>query len=190
VYKWTILAGVVFLAALLWSVTFSDKSSDLIVFLFSLCFLVSLIASVVLAATRRSKVALYRVLLNIIFCLLLFPIIKLGGFFCDRLFLTRLSKFQEVTNLLVQENANGHAFSAVVSLPVGYSVLHVADRVLIASTEGNITVRYALPNSNALSHRGYMYRSDDDPIALSKEYPRTGYTRVAPHWFFFSEWPR
>jgi hypothetical protein len=38
-----------------------------------------------------------------------------------------------------------------------------------------------------LSHRGYMYRSDDDPLALSKEFPSTGYTQVAPHWFFYSE---
>ncbi len=32
-----------------------------------------------------------------------------------------------------------------------------------------------------------MYRSDDNPMALSSEYSNTGYTRVAPHWFFFSE---
>ena len=102
----------------------------------------------------------------------------------------RLSRFQEVTNLLVKDEMakiNGDVISTVVSLPPNYSDLKVLDKVLIRSTKENITVRYALRNSNALSHRGYMYRSDDNSAALSKEYPKTGYTRVAPHWFFFSD---
>jgi hypothetical protein len=189
-YKWTWLFGVAFLGSLLWSVTFCDGFSDLFVLLFLVVFFASIVASVVIGVNQRSKVALYRVLLNVIFCLLLFPTIRLGGFLRDRLFLTRLSRFQEVTSLLVKDEvakANGDAFYAVVSLPPGFSNLNVSDRVLINATKKNITVRYSMRDSNALSTRGYMYRSDDDPTALGKEFPKTGYTQVAPHWFFFSE---
>jgi hypothetical protein len=189
-FKWTCLLGVAFLASLLWSGTFSDGFGDLILFLFLACFLASIVASAVLGVTRRSKDALYRVLINIVFCLLIFPTISLGASLRDRLFLTRLSRFQEVTNLLIKDETakiNGDVFSNMVSLPPSYSDLNVSDRVFISSTKEDITVRYAMRNSNALSHSGYMYRSDDDPTALSKEYPKTGYTRVAPHWFFFSE---
>jgi hypothetical protein len=149
-----------------------------------------MVASIVLGLTRRSKDAFYRILVNIVFCLLLVPTISLAGSLRDRLFLMRLPRFQEVTNLLIKDEVaktNGDVFSTVISLPPGYSNINVLDRVLISSTKENITVRYALRNSNALSHRGYMYRSDDNPMALSMEYPNVGYTRVAPHWFFFSE---
>lgn len=189
-YKWTCLVGVAFLGSLLWSVTFSDGFSDLFVFLFLGCFFVSIVVSLVLGVARRSKDNLYRILINVIFCLLIFPTISVGGSLRDRIFLMRLSKFQEVTNLLIKDQmakTNGDVFSTVVALPPSYSSLHVLDKVLIRSTKENITVRYAARDSNALSHSGYMYRSDDNPSALSKEYPRTGYTRVAPHWFFFSE---
>jgi hypothetical protein len=189
-YKWTYLLGVVFLGSLLWSGTFCDRFSDLFVFLFFAGFLGSMVASLVLGLTRRSKDALYRILVNIVFCLLFFPTISLAGSLRDRLFLKRLPRFQAVTNLLIKDEVaktNGDVFSIVISLPPGYSDLNVLDRVLISSTKENITVRYALRNSNALSHRGYMYRSDDNPMALSVEYPKAGYTRVAPHWFFFSE---
>lgn len=189
-YKWTCLLGAAFLGSLLWSVTFSDFVSDLVVFLLLGCLFVSLIASVVLVVGRRSKDALYRLLINVIFFLLSFPTATLGGFLRDRLFLMHLSRFQEVTNLLVKDEiakTNGDVISTAVSLPPHYSDLHVLDVVLIRSTKENITVRYDLRDSSALSHRGYMYRSDDNPVALSKEYPTTGYKRVAPHWFFFSE---
>ncbi len=189
-YKWTCLVGVAFLGSLLWSVTFTDGFSDLFVFLFLGCFFVSIVVSLVLGVARRSKDALYRILINVIFCLLIFPTISVGGSLRDRLFLMRLSRFQEVTNLLIKDEmakAKGDVFSIAVSLPPSYSNLRVLNTVLIKSTKENITVRYAVRDSNALSHRGYMYRSDDNPVALSKEYPNTGYTRVAPHWFFFSE---
>ena len=189
-YKWTWLFGVAFLGSLLWSATSCDGISSLFVLLFVVFFLGSIVASLVIGITQGSRVALYRVVLNVIFCLLLFPTIRLGGFFQNRLFLTRLSRFQEVTSLLVKDEvdkANGDTFTAVVSLPPKFSNLNVADRVLINATKKNITVRYSMRDSNALSTRGYMYRSDDDPMALSKEFPKTGYTHVAPHWFFFSE---
>jgi hypothetical protein len=189
-YKWTCLVGVVFLGSLLWSVTFCDGLSDFFVFLFSALLLASILRSAFLSVTRRSKDFLYRIVIGIVFCLLIFPTISLGGFLRDRLFLTRLSRFQEVTNLLIKEETtktNGDVFSTVVALPSDYLNLDVSDRVLISSTKDDIMVRYAMRNSNALSHSGYMYRSDDDPVALSKEYPKTGYTRVASHWFFFSE---
>jgi hypothetical protein len=189
-YKWTCLFGVVFLGALLWSVTFSDQLSDLFVFLFLACFLGSIVVSVVIGVTRRSKESFYRILINIIFCLLIFPTINLGGSLRDQLFVKHLSRFQEVTDLLIKNElvkANGEIFSTVASLPPGYTDLNVKDRVLLNSTRGNITARYFVRNSNALSHRGYMYRSDDNPAALSREYPNAGYTRVAPHWFFYSQ---
>ena len=189
-YKWTSLVGVGSLGSLLWSVTFSSGLSDLFFFLFLVCFLVSIVASVVIGATRRSRDALYRILINIIFCLLFFPTIRLGGALRDRLFLTRLSRFQEVTDFLIENerpNANGDSFSIIVPLPPVYSNLNVKDKVHINSKKENITVRYFTCNSNALWHGGYMYRSDDNPTTLSKEYPRLGYTRVAPHWFFVSE---
>jgi hypothetical protein len=189
-YKWTCLFGVLLLGSLLWSVTFCDGLSDLFVFLFLGCFFVSIVVSLVLGVARRSKDALYRILINAIFCLLIFPTMSLGSSFRDRLFLMRLSRFQEVTNLLIKDEmakAKGDVFSTAVSIPAGYSNLRVLNTVLVKSTKENITVRYAMRDSNALSHRGYMYRSDDDPAALNKEYPNTGYTRVAPHWFFFSE---
>jgi len=40
-------------------------------------------------------------------------------------------------------------------------------------------VSYPVTNSNALRHSGFMYRSEDGEMALSKEYPKTGYTRLA-----------
>jgi hypothetical protein len=58
------------------------------------------------------------------------------------------------------------------------------NNVRIDATKTNITVRCIVRNSSALSHRGYMYRSDDHSAALQKEFPHTGYTRLAPHWFF------
>src|SRR6266851_8060394 len=179
-YKWTCLVGVAFLGSLLWSVTFTDGFSDLFVFLFLGCFFVSIVVSLVLGVARRSKDALYRILINVIFCLLIFPTISVGGSLRDRLFLMRLSRFQEVTNLLIKDEmakAKGDVFSISVSLPPSYSNLRVLNTVLIKSTKENITVRYAVRDSNALSHRGYMYRSDDNPVALSKEYSNTGYTR-------------
>jgi len=190
-YKWTFLCGVAFLGSLLWSVTFCNGLSDLFFFVFLMCFVVSLVASVVIGVTRRSKDALYRILINVIFCLLLFPTIRLGGSLRDRLFLTHLSRFQEVTDLLIQNEMNSHdnnIYTVHATLPSSYSnLLNVKDMVIISSKGKNFTVRYATRNSNALWHGGYMYRSDDNPAALSKEYPTAGYTRIAPHWFFFSQ---
>ncbi len=189
-YPWTCLVGVAFLGSLLWSVTFCDGISDIVALLFFACFVASMVASAVLVATRRSKHASYRFLINVIFCLLLYPTILFGGSFRDRLFLKRLPRFQEATNFLIKDEMakrGSDVFSTVVSIPPQYSDLKMLDRVIISSARQNITVRFAMRDSNALSHRGYMYRSDDDPAALSKEYPETGYTRVAPYWFFFSD---
>jgi hypothetical protein len=189
-YKWTCLIGVAFLGSLLWSSTLCDPVSDLFVFLFLACFLASFMVSVVLGVTRRSKDTLYRILINVTTCLLFFPTISLGGSLRDRIFLVHLPKFQELTNLLIKDEmarANSNVFSSVVSLPPSFSNLNVLDRALISSTKENVTVRYATRDSSALGHKGYMFRLDDNPAALSKDYPKAGYTRVAPHWLFFSE---
>lgn len=189
-YKWTYLSGLAFLGSFVWSVVASDWVSDISVLVCSLAFLASVLASVVIAATRRSRDSLYRLLVNVAFCLLLFPAISLGAVIRDRIFLTRLPRFQETTDILVKNDAakaDGEMATTLVTLPPGFSDLNVAERVLISSTKGNITVRYATKNSNALSHGGFMYRSDDSERDLSQEYPKTGYAHLAPHWFFFSQ---
>ena len=149
-----------------------------------------MIASIVLALAQGSRVSLYRVLMNITVCLLFFPVIRLGNFLRDRLFLMHLAKFQEVTDFLIaNERSKGHSevFVAGAQLPANYSNLHVANIVWINFTKESVTVRYISRDSSALGHRGYMYRSDDDSRALGREFPRLGYTRIAPHWFFFSD---
>jgi hypothetical protein len=189
-YRWTYLVGVALLSSLLWFCTFRDGLLDFFVIFLFFCFLVSVVVSLVLAVARRTRDAFYRIAINLVVVLLLFPTINLGGYLRDRIFRSRLPKFQAATDVLKEresakaESANS---SIMVPLPPGYSNLDVKDRVLISSTKRNITVRYFERDSSALGHSGYMYRSDDDPTELSKEFPNTGYTRVAPHWFYFSE---
>jgi hypothetical protein len=189
-YKWTCLVGLIFLGSLLWSDTLLDGVGFLLTLLSILGLFVSLIVSIVLAVFQRSKVDLYRVLINVAICLLFFPTTRLGVFLRERLFLMNLTRFQEVTNLLMENQTArlNHGDSHIgAQLPPAYSDLHVADYVLIDSKQKNITVRYVSRDSSALGHRGYMYRSDDDPAALRTEFPRLGYTRLSPHWFFFSD---
>ena len=184
------MVGLSLLAALVWSCTFSDGYSDLFVLLFLLCFFVSVIASVALLGKGRSRPAFYRILINAIIVLLLIPAVRLGGYLQDRLFLSHLSKFQEITDIIVRDElakARTDSFITIATLSAGNSNLRVLDKVRIDSTKGSITVRYIVRNSSALSHRGYMYRSDDNPATLAKEFPHTGYTHLAPHWFYFSE---
>jgi hypothetical protein len=189
-YKWTCLLGLVFLGLLLWSETVLDEPSFLFGIVSLLGLFATLIVSVGLALFERSKAALYRALISVGLCLLVFPTIRLGNFMNERLFLMHLTRFQEVTNLLVENQTaklNGGDSFVVTRLPTGYSDLHVAGTVLIDSKQRNITVRYVSRDSSALGHRGYMYRSDDDPAAIEREFPRLGYKRIAPHWFFFSD---
>ncbi|MGC1087304.1 MAG: hypothetical protein WA894_02615, partial [Candidatus Acidiferrum sp.] len=186
-HKWTCLVGIFLLAALIWSKTFDDGYSDLLVFFLLACFLLSALISLILLVADRSKAALYHVLINLVIVLLLFPAIRLGGFFEDRLFLMNLPKFQQITDVLIrEEQAKAHpdAFTSIVTLPPGNTNLRVLDRVRIDVTKGSVTVRYLVRNSSALSHRGYIYRSDDNPTALENEFPHTGYTHLAPHWFY------
>jgi hypothetical protein len=184
------LVGAALLVALIWLCTFNDGYSDVFVFFLLACFFISLVASVVLLAAHRSKPALYRFLSNVLFALLLLPAARLGGFFENRLFLMHLSEFQQITDTLIrEEQAKPHpdSFIAIATLPPGNSNLRVLKNVRIDATKGSITVRYIVRNSIALSHRGYMYRSDDNPASLEKELPHTGYTHLVPHWFYFSE---
>jgi hypothetical protein len=189
-YKWTCLVGLIFLGSTLWSDIMLDSLGFLFVAISAFCLLVSLIVSIVLAVGHRSKSSLHRVLINIFVCLLFFPTTRIGGLLGERLFLMHLARLQEVTNLLIKNEAakvNPETSIIVARLPPAYSNLHVADTVLINSTKENITVRYISRDSSALGHRGYMYRSDDNPTALTRDFPRLGYTRIAPHWFFFSD---
>lgn len=189
-YKWTCVVGVLFLGSTLWSATMLDGVGFLLVLISFLCLFISVIASLGIVALDRSKESLYRILINVCILLLFFPTVRLGSYLGERLFLMRLTRFQEVTNLLIR-NA-GSKLNAEVSrtgagLPPDYSDLHVADYVLIDSRQGNITVRYPSRDSSALGHRGYLYRSDDDSAALKRDFPGSGYKRIAPHWFFFSD---
>src|SRR5437899_1356854 len=101
-YKWTCLLGLIVLGSQLWSATLLDGLSFLFAILSILGLFVSVIVSIVLAVFQRSKVALYRVLINVAICLLFFPAARLGVFLRERLFLLHLTRFQEVTNLLIQ----------------------------------------------------------------------------------------
>jgi hypothetical protein len=189
-YKLTYLVGVALLGSLLWAGTFRDGLLDIFVLFLFFCFLVSVILSLVLVVARRTRRAFYPIVINLVVVLLLFPTMNLGGYLRDRIFLSRLPKFQAVTDVLIESeraNAESANSSIMVPLPSRYSDLDVKDRVQISSVKRSITVRYFNRDSSALGHSGYMYRSDDDATELSKEYPRTGYTRVAPHWFHFSE---
>jgi hypothetical protein len=51
----------------------------------------------------------------------------------------------------------------------------------------NITVRHIVRNSSARGHRGYLHHSDDNLIAIEKEYHRAGYTHISTDWFFLSD---
>jgi hypothetical protein len=188
-YKWTCLLGIVFLASVLWWETFLDGPSFVLVALVGFGLLASLVGSIVLAIFRRSKSALHRVLINVATCLLFFPMSWFGDSFRERIFVRHLSRFEETTNFLIENEASksNAGTSSVAQFPPGYSDLHVADKVLIDRQQNNITIRYITRDSSALGHRGYLYRSDDDVAALEKEFPRLEYTHVAPHWFFFSD---
>jgi hypothetical protein len=187
-YLWTFLAG---LAALLWVIASDEIMSDVAFFLSSACFLASVVASLIIALTRRSIDSLYRIAINVIIVLLIFPTRTLGGYLKERLFLVRLPRFQEATDFLIKDELaknNGHISSTVAFtlLPGRYSDLPV-NGVHVSSTAGNITVRYFSRRSNAPRHGGYVYQSDDNPESIIDGLHNAGYGRVAPHWFFWSE---
>jgi hypothetical protein len=175
-----------------WSAAMLDAGFGFIRFLVcGLCFFTSLVVSVVLIVGKRSRMSLYRVLINIAVCLLFFPAIRAGSLLRDRLFIRHLARFQEVTETLIaneRARASREEYSTSVRLPSSYSDgLNVADTVFIECTKENTTVEYLVRETSALGHSGYMYRSDDNAVTLAKDYPRIGYTHLAPHWFFFTD---
>lgn len=186
----TIFAGVAFLGSLLWSNALLDGLSFLLSTVSLGLFLVSLLTSVAFLLFKRSKLWLHLLLINVLICLLVFPTAKLGSLLKDRLFLTHLEKFQEVTNLLI-ENARAankeKVFRTGAQLPDKYSSLHTSRTVLLDFTPEGVSVRYFTRDTSALGGSGYLYRSDDDPVALKKDFPRLGFKRLAPHWFFFAD---
>jgi hypothetical protein len=99
-YKLTYLVGVALLGSLLWAGTFRDGLLDIFVIFLFFCFLVSIILSLVLAVARRTRRAFYPIVINLVVVLLLFPTMNLGGYLRDRIFLSRLPKFQAVTDVL------------------------------------------------------------------------------------------
>jgi maltodextrin utilization protein YvdJ len=92
-YKCTFLVGLALLGSFLWWATMLDGLGLLLVLIFLCCFLASVIASLFLVIAQRSKVSLYRILINVMVCLLVFPTVRLGYFLNDRLFLMHLSEF-------------------------------------------------------------------------------------------------
>ena len=186
-YKWTFAVSLFLLGALLWSGAMGDGLSFVVAIVSLLCFAFSAVASIVQAIFERSRASVVRVGINAAVCLIFFPTISLGQLLRSHLFLARLGHFQEATNLLIKDEAGKGKSSVLAQLPPGFSDLHVADSVLIRSDGENVSISYLSQDSSALGHRGFMYRTDDDPVALKKEFPRLGYTRVAPHWFSFSD---
>ena len=190
-FKWTCLVGACFLGSMFWSAAMLDTGFGFLRFLvFGLCFLTSAGLSVLFAIDRRSRTSLYRVLINVAVCLLFFPAIHAGSVLRDRLFLRHLARFQQVTDFLIaneRARAKSDEFLTVVPLPSAYSDLNVADKVLVRSTKQGITVEYLGRETSSLGHQGWMYRSEDSIPALERDYPRIGYTHLAPHWFFFSD---
>jgi len=152
---------------------------------------VCLVVSLVLIVGNRSRMALYRVLINVAVCLLFFLANRDGSLIRDRLFIRHLARFQEVTDTLIaneRARASREEFSTSVRLPSGYSDgLNVADTVFVKCTKENRTVEYLVRETSARGHSGYMYRSDDKAVTLEKNYPRIGYTHLAPYWFFFTD---
>ena len=189
-YKKTVLIGLFFLGSLLWANTFQDGVGLLVVGLSALCVLMSLVANTVLAVSQRSGAPIHRIAINLAVCLLAYPAIYLGASLRDRIFLKHLSRFQAATTLLVEDATPkfGTGVSEVEHrLPSGFADLGVADRVLIDSKQGAITVRYISRDSSALGHRGYLYRSDDNLAGLRRDFPRLEYSRVVRGWFTFSD---
>jgi hypothetical protein len=187
-YVLTALVGLAFLGSLLWSTTMLDGLGFLLGLTSAIVFLVSAIASVVLLLFQRSRLSLHLFLINVLVCLLFVPTTKLGTYLKDRLFLRHLARFQEATNILIERgrlNLKSEVTHMGAQLPDDYSDLNVARPVLLDCIDDNVTVRYITRDSSALGHNGYMYRSDDDPVTLQKEFPHLGYKRLAPHWFFF-----
>ena len=165
-----------------------DGIGFLLVMFSILCFLVSVILSLGMIFVERSKKSLYRIAINALICALFFPTGHLGGYLRDKIFLMHLARFQEVTDLLIRnagDKLNADDSRAGARLPPGYSNLHVADYVLLHSTHGNITVIYTSRDSSAVGHRGYVYRSDDDPAACQRDTPKMWCKRLAPHWFYY-----
>jgi hypothetical protein len=190
-FKWTCLVGACLLGSMLWSSAGFDAGFGFLRFLIcGLCFFTSVVVSLVLAVVHRSRMSLYRILINVAICLVFFPAIRAGGILRDRLFLRHLARFQEVTDFLIaneRATANADEFAVVVQLPLTYSDLRVADKVFIKSIRGDTTVEYLERETSALGHTGYMYRSDDSATALEKDFPKMGYTHLAPHWFLFAD---
>lgn len=189
-YALTTFAGVALLGSLLWSNALFDGLSFLLVFVSLFLFVASVVGSFVPFLFRHRKLSLQLLLINILVCLLVVPTIRLGSFLNERFFLWHLAEFQEATNLLI-ENARATQKEGVsytgAQLPDRYSNLHVAKSVLLHFTKEGVTVSYITRDSSALGHRGYLYCSNDDPIALKRDFPRLGYKRLASHWFFFAD---
>jgi hypothetical protein len=180
--------GAVCLGVNLWWAIFHDPYSFALSIIGAVGLLGSCIATIILAALERKKPDLYRAAVALVALLLLLPTIRLGGFLQDELFLIRLSRFQEVTDIVLKDQrdkAGSNVFTAGTALPAGYSNLGVKNGALIRSTENNVTVQYMFKDSSAVGHAGYMYRSDDDINALGKEFQSFGFRRLAPHWFYF-----
>src|SRR5690348_2250853 len=169
-FKWTCLVGTLLLGSVFWSAAGLDAGFGFLRFLIcGLCFLVSAVISLILALVHRSRMSLYRILINVAVCLLFFSAIRVGGIVRDQLFLRHLARFQEVTNFLIaneRATANPGEFAVVVQLPASYSDLRVADKVYIKSSNGDTTVEYLERETSALGHTGYMYRSNDSTTAL------------------------
>ena len=154
-YKWTYFLGFSLLVAVFWSGTFLDGLSFFALFLFGLCFLIGVVVSVSLVLLERTKVSVYRLLMNVAVCVLAFPVGKAATLARDQLFRVHMARFQEATNLLIENErpkVKGDDFRTGVQLPPKYLDLNVGAYALINFTKEGVTVRYTTRDSSALGH--------------------------------------
>jgi hypothetical protein len=154
-----------------------------------LCLMVSTGVSLLFGLCVWTRKSVYRIALNLLFFALFFPVVHLGNFLNLQLFLMKLPRYQEATNLILKDvKSKSQRLEFVVALPQGYSDLNTTGKASVVLDPNDVaTVLYFKPGSSAVGHSGYLYRSDDNLEALKRECPELGFYRVAPNWYTFAD---
>jgi hypothetical protein len=167
-----------FILSNLWHSVFRDGWGFLISGLLFLSIIIYAFVSLLIVLFDWSRLSCRRFLINAVALGAFIPALALGGFIRVHLFLADLPRFQTMTNLMIQDNAT--------TFPSSYSHLLVSDHVIIDhGQDNNVTVLYFTPDSSAVGHSGFLYRSDDDIQALKGEFPDFGFRRIAPKWYLW-----
>lgn len=180
----TWLFGAVFILATLWHAFFRDGWGFLISGLLILALLVYAAVSVGLLLENRSRDSWRRVLINAVALGAFIPMLALGGFLRDQVFLANLPAYQAVADgLVARVKPSGDTF-IWNGFPPGFSSSLVGQHMLVKrSGDGALTVMFMTRDSSAVGHGGYLYRSDDDESALRREDSHAGFKRIAPKWY-------